>query len=134
MTDGATEHVVIIAGSRSFVGPAAQKRLYEYMDWFNRVYFPIAVVCGMAAGADMLGREWAISRGIHVLEFPADWDRYGKAAGYRRNEEMARWATDCVCFWDAKSVGTRHMIDIAVKERLTLQIVYEDQVTHVPTA
>ncbi|MGL5734934.1 MAG: hypothetical protein ACRCYS_08705 [Beijerinckiaceae bacterium] len=32
--------------------------------------------------------EWAQQRGIPVLRYPADWDRYGKGAGHLRNQQM----------------------------------------------
>ena len=58
-----------------------------------------------------------------MLSFPADWDKYGKAAGYKRNEEMARNADALIAFWDGKSRGTKHMIDLAKKYDLQARIV-----------
>jgi hypothetical protein len=43
----------------------------------------------------------------------ADWDTYGKSAGYRRNADMAKYSDAVVCFWDGVSKGTKHMIDLA---------------------
>jgi hypothetical protein len=51
------------------------------------------------------------------------WDIFGKSAGYKRNEEMAKVADACVIFWDGKSKGTKHMIDIAKKYKLKLRII-----------
>lgn len=39
-------------------------------------------------GADRLARLWAESRNIQTKPFPADWNRYHKAAGPIRNQEM----------------------------------------------
>lgn len=50
------------------------------------------------------------------LAFPADWDRYGLAAGPRRNREMAETRPDVVlAFHDdiEKSKGTKHMVGLA---------------------
>ena len=55
--------------------------------------------------------------------FPADWDKYGKAAGYKRNGEMARNADALIAFWDGKSRGTKHMIDLAKKYDLQARVV-----------
>jgi hypothetical protein len=50
---------------------------------------PIEVVIeGEAPGADRLAAQAAHRLGITVLRFPADWDRYGKAAGPIRNQQM----------------------------------------------
>ena len=68
------------------------------------------IVCGEARGADSLGKRWAIENGIQIASFPADWNRYGRAAGARRNEEMGNYADYVVAFWDGKSRGTKHMI------------------------
>ena len=76
----------------------------------------------MARGVDFLGGLWAHNRGIPVAEFPADWDKYGKRAGYLRNEEMARNAEALIAIWNGKSPGTKHMIDIAHKSNLKVFI------------
>lgn len=54
--------------------------------------------------------------------FPADWDRYGKAAGYLRNTEMAKNADALVAFWDGMSLGTRHMIETAKAHGLKVRV------------
>lgn len=46
------------------------------------------VIEGEAPGADTLARRAAEQLGIPVLPFPADWDRYGRGAGPRRNQQM----------------------------------------------
>ena len=53
---------------------------------------------------------------------PADWNRYGKSAGYRRNEEMHLFIASpsyrkrgCACFWDMRSKGTQHSLGLAKK-------------------
>lgn len=60
---------------------------------------------------------------LGVLSCPADWDKHGKSAGYKRNEEMARNADALIAFWDGKSKGTKHMIDIARECNLPARIV-----------
>lgn len=77
----------------------------------------------MARGADSLGAQWALANNIDLIRMPADWDRFGKSAGYRRNEEMAKIANAVITFWDGVSRGTKHMIDIATQHRLPLAIV-----------
>jgi hypothetical protein len=73
-------------------------------------FFPITeVVCGMAKGVDLLGKQWAEERGIPVIEFPADWEKHGKQAGYLRNIEMAENA-DALIAITSGSPGTKHMI------------------------
>ena len=78
---------VIIAGSRDFCD---YQFVREKMDrLLSNVKEPIAVVCGKARGADTLGERYALERGYEVLPFPADWKRYGRSAGYRRNVSEA---------------------------------------------
>lgn len=99
---------VIIAGSR---GITSQSIVEEAME---EAGFPVVteVVSGTARGVDRLGEAWAEMRDIPVKRFPADWDRYGKSAGYRRNQDMAKYADALVAVWDGESKGTGHMIDI----------------------
>ena len=65
--------------------------------------------------ADTLGKRYAEEHDIPVMSFPADWNKYKKAAGYIRNQEMAQHADALVAFWDGQSRGTKNMIEIAEK-------------------
>ena len=69
------------------------------------------VVCGMAKeGGDMLGKVWAEFVKVPIKEFPANWAKYGKAAGHIRNKQMASYADFGVGIWDGFSSGTKNMI------------------------
>ena len=46
----------------------------------------IVIISGTASGADRLGERYAKEKGFQLRRFPADWNRYGKSAGYRRME------------------------------------------------
>ena len=92
----------------------------------------IRIVSGVARRADQLGEQYAKVAGYEVSKFSADWDRLGKRAGYVRNAEMAKYAMAdgnygvLIAFWDGKSKGTKHMIDLAKKSGLDVHIVRFD--------
>ena len=99
----------IIAGSRTVTDP---KIIEEAIVASGFVI--TEVVCGGAAGVDMLGRDWAVLRGIPVKMFPADWEQYGKAAGPIRNAQMADYAEQAICIFDAQAEnrGTKNMLSL----------------------
>ena len=71
----------------------------------------ITIVEGGARGTDALAKRYALERGFILKEFPADWDKYGKAAGSIRNSEMMEFVKGmehraAVFFWDGRSKGT----------------------------
>lgn len=111
---------VIIAGSRVFDNYTYLKDSMDYL--LQNINDEIIVVCGKARGADTLGEQYAKERGYAVRYFPADWDRYGKSAGYIRNEEMAKNADALVAFWDGKSRGTKSMIKLAHQYGLRVRV------------
>lgn len=78
------------------------------------------IVCGEARGVDSCGKRYGIENNIPVTSFPAQWDKYGKSAGYRRNEEMAKYASHLILIWDSVSKGSGHMLDIARKYKLEI--------------
>lgn len=74
------------------------------------------VVSGGARGADSLAALWARKNGVPFREFPADWDRFGKSAGFRRNREMLDDGPDLVVAFSedlAASKGTSMMVGLA---------------------
>jgi YspA, cpYpsA-related SLOG family len=109
---------LIIAGSRDFTDYNLLKLMINSLN-----LKPSLVLCGMARGADLLGARWASENSVPVAEFPADWDAYGKSAGYKRNQEMAAFADALIAFWDGKSKGTKHMLDIAESRGLKVYMV-----------
>ncbi len=111
---------VIIAGGRDFFDYALLKRTMDTL--LANVKEDITVVCGKARGADTLGEQYAKERGYTVACFPADWDKYGKAAGFIRNEQMAQNADALVAFWDGQSRGTRNMIELAQRYNLKIRV------------
>lgn len=119
---------VIIAGGRDFDD---YDLVVSTMDkLLQNITEPITIVCGMARGADTLGERYAISKEYEVARFSADWGKFGKAAGYKRNEKMAQNADALVAFWDGSSRGTKHMIDLAHKYNLRVRVKrYQKKVT-----
>jgi hypothetical protein len=71
------------------------------------------IVSGTARGVDQLGEYAANILGIPIVQYPADWDYYGKSAEYTRNSLMANNADALIAIWDGVSKGTQHMITIA---------------------
>jgi hypothetical protein len=110
---------VIIAGSRIFKD---YNKLCSVCDYMLQNQKEIEIVSGTAFGADILGERFAEERGYKITRFPPDWNRYGKSAGYRRNEEMANYADALIAFWDGQSRGTKHMMDLAVQYGLKVKI------------
>jgi hypothetical protein len=80
------------------------------------------VVCGEARGVDALGKAWAFENGVPVKSFPANWDKYGKAAGAIRNEAMVAYAQAAIVIWDGASPGSADMIRRAERANLKLHI------------
>ena len=102
---------LIIAGGRNFTD---YKKLCEFCDHVLQDQTDVEIVSGAYyRGADKLGEQYAKERGCNRKQFPADWNKFGKAAGPKRNLQMANYADALIAFWDGKSKGTKHMIDFA---------------------
>ncbi len=111
---------VIVAGTRTFDD---YELLKSKLDFFLKNQRGVEIVSGTARGADQLGEWYANERGLAVKRFPADWELYGKSAGYRRNAQMAEYADAAVIFWDGISRGSRHMINLAKEKGLPVRVV-----------
>lgn len=48
----------------------------------------VIFISGRASGADRLGERFAKANNCELLVFPADWNKFGKAAGFIRNQQM----------------------------------------------
>lgn len=108
---------IIVAGGRNFDD---YKLLCKVLKSFKNIS---EIVSGGARGADKLGEKYATFNNINVKIFLAEWDKYGKRAGFLRNIQMGQYANVLVAFWDGQSKGTEHMIKTAQKLGLIVHIV-----------
>lgn len=121
---------VIIAGSREFNDyELLKKSAIEIITKKTMLPDLTRIVSGGARGADTLGERFANEMGLEITRFIPDWDGLGKRAGYVRNAEMAKFAVEdnndglLIAFWDGKSRGTKHMIDLANRYGLEVHVV-----------
>lgn len=111
---------VIIAGGRDFND---YNSLEESCDFYlSQMHKRITIISGAAKGADTLGEQYAKARGYLIDSHPANWDGYGKRAGFIRNEEMAMVANALIAFHDGQSRGTASMIELAKKHNLKVAV------------
>lgn len=96
------DYRVIIAGCRDFYNYIIVKERCEYFLQSKMKTHNVIIVSGHASGADSLGEKFAEDHGLQCELHSADWERYGRAAGPKRNEEMAEVADALIAFWDGK--------------------------------
>ena len=115
---------VIVAGGRDFDNyEFLKKKLDETFESLGDLdAHPIEIISGMADGADILGIKYAKEHKLTMVLYPANWDKYPRMAGILRNMNMLVTATHLVAFWDGKSHGTKHMIEIATEKGIPVWI------------
>lgn len=140
---------VIIAGSRTITDPMHVYKATLACGWIDEI---TEIVCGdseqrvMAAkrrepgavlNVDINGALWALTVGLPVAYFPADWDnldapgaivryrfksghRYNAKAGPDRNQQMARYADALILVWTGRSSGSADMLLLAARCNLRI--------------
>ena len=128
---------VAIVGSRSFTPifgniskqhsrtryliNAAMKNLYEDQPVLSKI------ISGGADGADKYGEAYAAWEGVETEILRPDWEKHGNSAGYLRNAVIVEKADIIVAYWDGESKGTKHTIELAIKQRKPLIIIRIDE-------
>ena len=97
---------LLACGGRDFIDGA-------YVEAVLSIYPITLLICGMARGADTLAYQYARANNIPTLEFPADWQRYGKRAGMVRNTVMLTEGKPDLVIAFPGGRGTEMMCDIA---------------------
>lgn len=115
----------LIVGSRNFDN---YELLKQKCDYLLQNYKDIEIVSDGARGADTLAERYAKENNYELRVFKADWDNYGKSAGYIRNDEMHKYISlfeerGVIAFWDGKSKGTSHNFSLAKKYNNKIKII-----------
>lgn len=81
---------VLVCGGRDYYD---RGRVYQVLGSLRQQHGNLVVIQGGARGADEMARDWWQShwgqgREGQLINYPANWDRDGKAAGPIRNQAM----------------------------------------------
>ena len=107
---------VLICGDRNYKDWV---RIQEYLDTLQK---RTIIIHGGARGADSIAGNLATSLKMKVIKFPADWDKYGKAAGVLRNQQMLDEGQPSLVVYFHKdlenSKGTKDMVTRAISSKI----------------
>lgn len=90
---------LLVCGGRDYLRRTV---LWAALDNWWRDFPDLRIICGYDPhrakwqGADQLAYNWAKATCVPVDHFPADWNKYGRSAGPRRNSEMLAQKPDRV--------------------------------------
>lgn len=76
---------VLVCGGRTY---ANYDHVKAVLYTVHSIYTITQIIHGAARGADTLAGRWARENKIPVRQHPADWNKYGKRAGFIRNQFM----------------------------------------------
>jgi hypothetical protein len=108
---------VLITGSRDWTDrEAIGQALIESRDGYPRedTRRMLLVSGACPTGADRIAEEYARAWGWLIERHPAEWNLYGKRAGFARNAEMVNLGADvCLAFIKNQSKGASHTANLA---------------------
>lgn len=109
------DYRILVTGSRDW---DAEGTLRAALAQAAADHIPDVVIVHGACprGADAMAHAWARDYEIRSETHPADWDGYGKQAGFIRNAEMVSLGADlCLAFYwpGAANKGTDHCARLA---------------------
>jgi YspA, cpYpsA-related SLOG family len=116
----------VIFGGREFNNYTLMKFIIEETNWYKTGLIT-HVISGGAGGADALGAKWAREQKLELSVMPAEWSKYGRAAGHLRNGLMADQAELAIGFWNGNSKGTLNMMTLCKNKGIPLLVYRTDK-------
>ena len=101
--------LVAIAGGRDVTNPAA---VIERLNQARAKYEDMVLVHGGGPGVERIAAGWAERNGIHQVVCKPDWDRHGRAAPFRRNDELLNLLPKGVIAFPGSGI-TENLVDKA---------------------
>jgi hypothetical protein len=102
--------------------------LYDILQEYLDKNPDLTIIQGGARGADYWAKIWALHAGVPHLEFPAEWDKYGRGAGVIRNTRMiVEGRPDLILAFPGGS-GTANMVSQGKKYNINTRQVLLDEI------
>ncbi len=119
---------LIVSGSRNTQHRSAMAQVKAgYASCLKLFPAATTLLQGGARGIDAAAKAFFSNLGIPVEDYAADWNRFGKAAGPRRNRHMAERGELLLAIWSGDSPGTHSMINEARKKQLPVVVTRPDE-------
>ncbi len=77
--------LVAVTGGKDISDAAA---VFQRLDKVRAKYADMVLVHGGGPGVERIAASWAEKRGVHQVVCKPDWDRHGRAAPFRRNDDL----------------------------------------------
>jgi predicted polyphosphate/ATP-dependent NAD kinase len=105
---------IVVTGGRDY---ADREHVFRVLDEYPS---DTTIIQGGAKGADYLAAIAALNQGKPLFTFVADWAKWGRSAGPRRNEEMLDAGADLViAFYGGK--GTANCVTQARRRGIPIR-------------
>ena len=101
--------LVAIAGGKDVADPAAVIRM---LDRTRAKHGDMVLVHGGGPGVEKIAASWADRNGVHQVVCKPDWDRHGRAAPFRRNDELLNLLPKGVIAFPGSGI-TENLVDKA---------------------
>jgi len=101
--------LVAIAGGKDVADPAAVIRM---LDKTRAKHGDMVLVHGGGPGVEKIAASWAERNGVHQVVCKPDWDRHGRAAPFRRNDELLNLLPKGVIAFPGSGI-TENLVDKA---------------------
>ena len=85
--------------------PEDAHRIFDALNWAHSQWPDMALATTGAKGAEQFAIKWSRQKGVKLILAKADFDRNGKAAPFRANDEMIDLEPAC-CFTLAHTLNT----------------------------
>ena len=101
--------LVAIAGGKDVADPAA---VIAMLDRTRAKHADMVLVHGGGPGVEKIAARWAERNGVHQVVCKPDWDRHGRAAPFRRNDELLNLLPKGVIAFPGSGI-TENLVDKA---------------------
>ena len=109
--------LVAVAGGKNVGNPSI---VTAYLDKARAKYANLVLVHGGGPGVDRVAAQWAERNGVDQVVCKPDWDAHGRAAPFRRNDELLNLLPKGVIAFPGNGI-TDNLVDKAVKLGIPVQ-------------